>query len=122
MSATHPPGKEKAAPGANRAAANKNQEHAKPTAAPTAGKRSFDPAALESLRARLPEYLQACGVELRKNGSRLVAKCPVHNDSEPSFAVFPNGKNCGCFPCDFQGDVFAVSEWMGRASTFPEAV
>ena len=46
MSATHPPGKEKAAPGANRAAANKNQEHAKPTAAPTAGKGNFDPATL----------------------------------------------------------------------------
>jgi hypothetical protein len=29
---------------------------------------------------------------------------------------------CGCFPCSFQGDIFATAEWLGRAGSFPEAV
>ena len=83
----------------------------------------FDPATLEDMRCRLPEYMTARGVELRKQGSRLVAKCPVHADSSPSFAVFGSKlETCGCFPCGFTGDVFAAAQWMGRASSFPEAV
>lgn len=31
-------------------------------------------------------------------------------------------ETCGCFPCGFTGDVFEVSKWLGRSSTFPEAV
>jgi hypothetical protein len=83
----------------------------------------FQAETLEAMRRRLPEYLAARGVELRKNGTRLVGKCPVHEDTSPSFAVFgTHSENCGCFPCGFTGDVFAVSQWFGRASTFPEAV
>jgi hypothetical protein len=75
------------------------------------------------MRHRLPDYLAARGVELRKNGTRLVGRCPVHDDTSPSFAVFgTNQENCGCYPCGFTGDVFAVSQWLGRSSTFPEAV
>jgi hypothetical protein len=78
---------------------------------------------LSDLRARLPQYLEAVGVELRRNGTRFVGRCPVHEDREPSFAVFgANQEVCGCYPCDFKGDVFAVSQWLGRSSTFPEAV
>ena len=125
MSATHPPAQEKAAPGSNRAAANGNQEHAKPSTIAGQGKRSFDPETLESLRCRLFEYLTKIGVELRKNGSRLVGRCPVpvHADTDPSFAVFGDGhEKCGCHPCGFTGDVFAVSEWMGRSTSFTSAV
>lgn len=83
----------------------------------------FDPATLEALRCRLPDYLTACGIELRKQGARLVGKCPRHEDASPSFAVFgAHHENCGCYPCEFTGDVFSVSEWLGRASNFPEAV
>ncbi len=86
-------------------------------------KKTFDPEMLEALRRRLPDYLTARGVELRKNGTRLVGRCPVHDDSSPSFAVFgTNQETCGCYPCGFTGDVFAVSQWLGRASTFPKAV
>jgi hypothetical protein len=47
----------------------------------------------------------------------------VHDDKSPSFAVFgTHQENCGCYPCGFTGDVFAVSEWLGRSSTFPEAI
>lgn len=79
--------------------------------------------ALETLRNRLPKYLAAHGVELRRNGTRLVGCCPNHDDANPSFAVFgTHHETCGCYPCGFIGDVFAVSKWLGRSSTFPEAV
>ena len=75
------------------------------------------------LRPRLPEYLAALGIQLRKNGSRLVGRCPAHEDRSPSFAVFGASlKTCGCHPCGFTGDVFEVSKWLGRSTTFPEAV
>jgi hypothetical protein len=75
------------------------------------------------MRARLPDYLAAVGVELRRNGNRLVGRCPVHDDAHPSFAVFGQRlETCGCYPCGFTGDVFATAEWLGRAGTFPEAV
>jgi hypothetical protein len=75
------------------------------------------------LRARLADYLAALGVELRKNGTRLVGRCPVHEDRSPSFAVFgASHEACGCHPCGFTGDVFKLSRWLGRSSTFPDAV
>jgi len=83
----------------------------------------FQAETLAVLRSRLPEYLAARGVELRKCGTRLVGRCPVHHDSNPSFAVYgANHENCGCYPCGFDGDVFALSQWLGRSSTFPKAV
>lgn len=84
---------------------------------------SFDREQLQSMRCRLPQYLAARGVELRKQGNRLVAKCPVHEDKSPSFALWGrNHEHAGCFPCSFTGDIFAVAEWLGRASDFPSAV
>lgn len=78
---------------------------------------------LTGLKARLPDYLEAVGVELRRNGTRFLGRCPVHRDRSPSLAVFgENHDSCGCYPCDFKGDVFAVSQWLGRSSTFPGAV
>ncbi len=78
---------------------------------------------LAALRARLADYLAALGVELRKNGTRLVGRCPVHEDRSPSFAVFgASHEACGCHPCGFTGDVFKLSRWLGRSSTFPDAV
>ncbi len=78
---------------------------------------------LEALRHRLPDYLAARGVELRRNGTRLVGRCPCHDDTSPSFAVFgTHHETCGCYPCGFTGDIFEVSKWLGHSSTFPEAL
>lgn len=83
----------------------------------------YDPEILAALRQRLPDYMAAIGVELRRNGSRLVGHCPMHDDRNPSFAVFgQRNETAGCYPCGFAGDVFVVAEWMGRAGAFPEAV
>jgi CHC2 zinc finger/Toprim-like len=78
---------------------------------------------MEALRHRLPDYLAARGVQLRRNGTRLVGRCPNHDDASPSFAVFgTHHETCGCYPCGFTGDVFEVSKWLGHSSTFPESL
>jgi hypothetical protein len=83
----------------------------------------FDQATLDRLRHRLPEFAQTLGIELRNNGTRLIGRCPVHSDSEPSFALYGEGHTkAGCYPCGFRGDVFAVSQWLGRSAAFPDAV
>jgi hypothetical protein len=90
---------------------------------PSNSRPRFQAETLEAMRHRLPDYLAARGVDLRKNGTRLVGRCPAHDDRSPSFAVFgSHHETCGCYPCGFAGDVFAVSQWLGRSSTFPEAV
>lgn len=82
----------------------------------------LDPHTLEILRPRLVEYLTGIGIQLHRRGARLVGRCPVHNDRNPSFAVFPGGQACGCYPCGFTGDVFDLSRWLRRTSTFAEAI
>lgn len=82
----------------------------------------FCPQTLADLRRRLPDYLATQGLELRKLGNRQVARCPMHEDSRPSFTILPDGKTCGCYPCDWRGDVFAFAQWTGRATNFPDAV
>ena len=83
----------------------------------------FDADTLEDMRCRLPEFLTKTGVELTRRGARLVGKCPVHEDSSPSFAVYgAKLENCGCFPCGHSGDIYATAIWLGRAASFPEAV
>ena len=100
-----------------------NQERPKHNAAPADCKPRFDREQLEAMRHRLPEYLTARGVELRPQGARLVGKCPMHDDSSPSLALFgARHETAGCYPCGFTGDVYAVAQWLGRASDFPSAV
>ena len=83
----------------------------------------FDDETIAALRTRLTDYLAARGVELHRKGTRLAGLCPVHEDRTPSFHVFgTDHQTCGCYPCGFTGDVFAVSQWIGRSSNFPEAV
>ncbi|NQW99674.1 toprim domain-containing protein [bacterium] len=85
--------------------------------------RTYQAETLDLLRPRLSDYLVNIGVELRQSGTRLVGKCPNHDDQSPSFAVYgTRHEMCGCFPCCFTGDVFALSQWLGRSSTFREAV
>lgn len=63
--------------------------------------RKFSPETLENLHARLPKYLSKMGVDFRKSGSRLVARCPVHEDHSPSFAMFGNpASRLVGFPCN----------------------
>lgn len=78
---------------------------------------------LDPLRIRLADYLERTGTPLRKQGTRYLGHCPGHEDANPSFAVYGSRSSvCGCYPCGFTGDVFAVALWLGRASTFRDAV
>ena len=98
------------------------ERHGISNTSPGVNQARFDTATLDALRARLPEYLEATGHELRRQGARFVTHCPNHHDTNPSFAVFADGRACGCFPCGWKGDVFSFAEWTGRAASFPEAV
>lgn len=50
-------------------------------------------------------------VHLRPNGSRLVAPCPFHQETRPSFSVNPDKGMFYCFGCHASGDIF---EFYGR--------
>ena len=42
---------------------------------------------------------------LKKRGRNYVCKCPFHNDSTPSFTVYPDTESFYCFGCAAGGDV-----------------
>lgn len=53
-------------------------------------------------------------LELRKRGNEYVARCPFHNDSNPSFAVVPSKGKAFCNACGWHGDVIDfVAEFEG---------
>jgi hypothetical protein len=85
--------------------------------------RRLTEAELDPLRARLSDYLERTGTELTKRGTRYLGLCPGHEDSSPSLAVYGSRLSvCGCYPCGFSGDVFALAKWLGRACSFRDAV
>lgn len=75
----------------------------------------------EAIRSQLPPLetvIRDAGVTLQKQGSRWFASCPFHEDSSPSFSIFPDGLRCGCPPCQWDGDVF---EFVQRYFDLPDA-
>ena len=52
----------------------------------------------------LVAVIQAAGVPLRKQGNWHVGLCPFHEDTSPSFFVFPDG-HFKCWGCSEYGDV-----------------
>lgn len=73
----------------------------------------------------LPVVCAHLGIRLEPQGDRLVARCPFHDDSSPSFAVFrldDDTLRAGCWACDFgPGDIFDVIR-AARGCSFPEAM
>lgn len=45
-------------------------------------------------------------VDLKQNGARLVAPCPFHQETKPSFSVDPEKGFFYCFGCQAKGDIF----------------
>ena len=45
------------------------------------------------------------GIELRRKGRTLVARCPLHQEKTPSFTVTPSKGLFHCFGCGAAGDV-----------------
>ncbi len=58
--------------------------------------------------------------QLKRNGNRYISACPFpdHDDSSPSFYVYPENGSCYCFGCMRGGDVFRFLEIMEGFSFF----
>lgn len=66
----------------------------------------FDSAVIAEIKARLRiEDIVGRHVELRPAGHRLVAPCPFHQETKPSFSVNPEGGFYYCFGCQASGDI-----------------
>ncbi len=78
--------------------------------------------AIESIRARNPvEQVIGRYVELQARGRLVVARCPFHDDADPSLVVYPQSQTWHCFGCDVGGDVFNFVERIERVR-FGEAL
>lgn len=58
---------------------------------------------------------------LRHKGKCWMGNCPFHDDSSPSFAVYPDTNSFYCFGCAKGGDVITFVQEMDGCS-FREAV
>ena len=61
------------------------------------------------------------GVELRKKGRVLVARCPFHEEKTASFTVTPAKGLYHCFGCGARGDVFGFITKRDKVG-FPRAM
>jgi len=63
----------------------------------------------------LRDYVSSHGVELKPRGDRLHGSCPLpgHEDSTPSFVVYPETRSWYCYGCRKGGDVIDFAEEMG---------
>jgi DNA primase len=64
--------------------------------------------------------MDQAGVELRPAGGRLIARCPLHADSDPSLVVYPRTESYFCYGCGAGGDVIDFLCRMHRVG-FKEA-
>jgi len=55
----------------------------------------------------IAEVVARYGVQLRRHGRALVALCPFHQETKPSFTVDPGVGLWYCFGCDRGGDVIS---------------
>src|SRR5437867_5361655 len=67
------------------------------------------------------EDLIARYVELCTSGQNYRARCPFHDDRNPSFVVYPQTQTFYCFGCREHGDVLSFLMRKERL-TFPEAL
>lgn len=61
------------------------------------------------------------GVELTKKGKSHVARCPWHDDKNPSLSVDQGKGLYNCFGCGESGDIFTLTEKM-KGFSFRESV
>jgi len=60
-------------------------------------------------------------VPLRVSGQNYAARCPFHEDRNPSFVVYPKTQSFHCYGCRAHGDVLSFLMRKERL-TFPEAL
>lgn len=59
--------------------------------------------------------------QLRQTGRTLIGKCPLHNDNNPSFAVYPETNSWYCFTEGKGGDVITLLQELYNLE-FKEAI
>ena len=69
----------------------------------------------------LVDLIQSKGIEVKKHGNQYLARCPFHNDRNPSLAVDTRTNLFKCFGCGAAGDAVRFLELYEKKS-FPEAV
>lgn len=52
----------------------------------------------------LSQVMEACGVELKRNGKHIKACCPFHNEKTPSLSIDDSNGKYKCFGCGEGGD------------------
>lgn len=71
----------------------------------------------------LAEYLATLGHQLQETGGGFKTGCPLHHDENPSLRIWGERmERFHCFPCDIGGDVFDLSQRMGRSTDFRSAL
>ena len=60
-------------------------------------------------------------LDLRREGAQLVALCPLHDESRPSFYLYPNTNSWYCFGCHRGGDSIALVRAV-EGCDFPDAI
>jgi DNA primase len=78
---------------------------------------------IDAIKARvdLASLVAERGIELRRKGRHLFARCPFHEERTPSFVVTPQRGLFHCFGCGVAGDAIGFLVRYDRVS-FPEAV
>lgn len=63
---------------------------------------------VSDLKSRIAiEDLVGRYLPLRRSGKNFVARCPFHDDRNPSFAVYPETQSFYCFGCNASGDMLS---------------
>jgi DNA primase len=85
------------------------------------GQKATDRRAMRLKRAiPLESVVRRC-TELKPSGNKLLGRCPFHDDTSPSFVVYPVTDTYYCFGCRAHGDVIAFIQHK-RSKTYHQAL
>lgn len=66
-------------------------------------------------------YEKLTQFSVRKVGRIISCRCPIHNDTHPSFALYPETNSFYCFSCGVGGDAYTLIEKINNCG-FKEAL